>query len=205
MKAAKNNTPIGIKFHEVLLGRFNSSRRNSAVASLALYLLDQSSISKTAAASYPFKLETKTVVQQFGAKLMRKLFAGETNEIEGDGDENLEEPAPAELSFRDELKASIGNRWGKAHAQHAQAEKPSTDTSAIQKIFRTYDQHREKSLLLENLFLALCGTPPTSTQSERNFSSSGNFVSKLRTRLSPEHVDMLSFLKSYFLNKRRSL
>lgn len=194
-----------MKFHEVLLKRFNGKRRNSAVSSLALYLLDQSSISKTAATSYPFKLETKSAVQQFGAKLLRKLFASETIRIEGDGDENLEEPSPAELSFRDELKASIGNRWGKAHAQHSQAEKPSADTSAIQKSFRTYDQHQEKSLLLENLFLALCGAPPTSTQSERNFSSSGNFVSKLRTRLSPEHVDMLSFLKSHFLNMRRTL
>uniref|UniRef100_A0A1A7ZCN3 HAT C-terminal dimerisation domain-containing protein n=1 Tax=Nothobranchius furzeri TaxID=105023 RepID=A0A1A7ZCN3_NOTFU len=38
----------------------------------------------------------------------------------------------------------------------------------------------------------LC-VPATSTPSERLFSSAGNIVSKKRTSLSPEHIDMLTF------------
>jgi hypothetical protein len=43
---------------------------------------------------------------------------------------------------------------------------------------------------------------PSSVASERLFSISGNFVSKIRTILSHRSVDILCFLKSYFLNKK---
>lgn len=65
---------------------------------------------------------------------------------------------------------------------------------------QNYDERRERGPLLEKLFTALCSIPPTSTQSERNFSLSGIFVSKLRRRFTPKHVDMFSFLKSQFLH-----
>jgi hypothetical protein len=41
-----------------------------------------------------------------------------------------------------------------------------------------------------------------SVASEIVFSISGNFVSKIRTRLSHCSVDILCFLKSYFLKKK---
>lgn len=105
---------------------------------------------------------------------------------------------PLELSFLEELKRSVGNRWG----SQTESANPNTETTsaAIQKCFTNYDERRERGPLLEKLFTALCSIPPTSTQSERNFSLSGIFVSKLLTRFTQKHVDMFSFLKSQFLH-----
>jgi hypothetical protein len=84
----------------------------------------------------------------------------------------------------------------------SQKSAPSTDIPAIQKCFRSYDQNGQRGSMLDQLFHALCGIPLISTQSEMNFSLIGNFVTKSRTRLTSEYVDMISFLKSFFLNKR---
>jgi hypothetical protein len=54
---------------------------------------------------------------------------------------------------------------------------------------------------LDLLFDALKTIKPSSVASERVFSISGNFVSRIRTRLSNRSVDILCFLKSYFLKK----
>ena len=47
---------------------------------------------------------------------------------------------------------------------------------------------------LAELARSLLCIPATSTPSERLFSAAGNIVSKKRASLSPEHVDMLTFL-----------
>uniref|UniRef100_A0A1A8M216 HAT C-terminal dimerisation domain-containing protein n=1 Tax=Nothobranchius pienaari TaxID=704102 RepID=A0A1A8M216_9TELE len=47
---------------------------------------------------------------------------------------------------------------------------------------------------LAKLANSLLCIPATSTPSERLFSAAGNIVSKKRASLSPEHVDMLTFL-----------
>lgn len=47
---------------------------------------------------------------------------------------------------------------------------------------------------LAKLAKSLLCIPATSTPSERLFSAAGNIASKKRASLSPEHVDMLTFL-----------
>lgn len=199
-QTSKLGSPIGKQFHKVLIERVNS-RRNAAVISLALYLFNQDSLSKPAAAAYPLKLESKSATQQFGTKLLKQLFACDEDEptLDDDIESNSRDSADADLTLQEKMKRAIDERWGKGKAN--QTEKPSTQTSAVQKSFRSYDKDRIKGPILEKLLLALCSVPPTSTQSERNFSLIGNFITKLRTRLTPDHVDMLSFLKSHFLNK----
>jgi hypothetical protein len=69
------------------------------------------------------------------------------------------------------------------------------------KDFQQYERFKEKTPNLVKLYNALSNIQPTSTQSERNFSLSSRFVTKLRMRMLPQHVDALCFLKSYFLNQ----
>lgn len=197
-QTAKCNSSIGRLFHKALVDRFNT-RRCPKIISLALYLIDQESLSKSAMASYPFKLETKTVTQQFGTQLIKRLFESDENDdsmsIEEDGSNTSNATV---LSFQEQLKASVGNLWTQAQTENSTMD---TTTTGIKKCFRDYTERRERGPLLDKLLSALCGIPPTSTQSERNFSLCGQTVSKLRTSLTPQHVDMLSFLKSQFLNK----
>lgn len=67
---SKLNSTIGKRFHKILLHKL-SQRRNSLITSLALYIFDQSFLSKTSANSYPYKLESKASVQQFAIKLLQ--------------------------------------------------------------------------------------------------------------------------------------
>lgn len=193
VKLSKLDSPLGKKFSNVLITKINQ-RRNTEVISLALYLLNQNALSKTSASCYPYSLETKTVSQQVATKLLERLFKVDDNEREEIVAEKTTDNS--DLSFRDSMNQIIADRWGKVQTGHT-----SEKINTIQKDFRSYDQNHQKSPLLQKLFLALCSIPPTSTQSERNFSLSGNFVTKLRTRLTADHVDMLCFLKSYFLNE----
>lgn len=185
----KLNSPVGENFSKILIAKLNQ-RRNTEVTSLALYLLNQQSLKSTS--SYPFKLASKSSTQQLGSKLLERLFetSNDTSTAEDESSDEQEE------EFRDIIKKNIADRWKKGSQKGSKAE----NTNVVQKDFRFYEQHQQKSPLLEKLFQSLCSIPPTSTQSERNFSLSGNFVTKLRSRLTPEHVDILCFLKSYFLN-----
>jgi hAT family C-terminal dimerisation region len=42
--------------------------------------------------------------------------------------------------------------------------------------------------------------PPTSVESERCFSASGNIVTKLRCSMNDDTLDPISFLRSHFIN-----
>ena len=57
------------------------------------------------------------------------------------------------------------------------------------------------SPILEKLFRALKTIPPSSIESERAFSITGQFVTKLRSTLGDDSIDALVFLKSYYKNK----
>lgn len=61
--------------------------------------------------------------------------------------------------------------------------------------------NQEKYPTLAKLAKSFLCIPGTSTPSERLFSVAGNIVSKKRASLSPEHVDMLTFLHSNALEQ----
>lgn len=56
---------------------------------------------------------------------------------------------------------------------------------------------------LNGLLLALNTIQPTSTESERIFSLAANFNTKKRARLADDSMNVLSFLKSFFLRKNK--
>lgn len=136
------------------------------------------------------KKSNSTVLDKtFEATIWDRLAAESTDVVE--------HCSNSEMIFEELLKLKVGNRWGMASQKSA----ASTEAAAIPKCFRSYDQNGQRGPIFDQLFHALCGIPPTSTQSERNFSLIGNFVTNSRTRMTSEHVDIFSFLKSFSLNK----
>ena len=54
---------------------------------------------------------------------------------------------------------------------------------------------------LNQVYHALLSLPPSSTEAERTFSTTGFFVNKLRSSLSDDTIDMLIFVRSYLKYK----
>jgi hypothetical protein len=65
--------------------------------------------------------------------------------------------------------------------------------------FSVFEATNKRRNNLDIVFDAFKTIKPSSVASERVFSISGNFVSKIKTR--HRSVDILCFLKSYFLKK----
>ena len=75
----------------------------------------------------------------------------------------------------------------------------SDDYKLLTNEINIFHATRKITANLELLRNALNTIRPTLTQNERNFSISGNFVSKIRNRLSDKSIDNLCFLKSFLM------
>ena len=66
-----------------------------------------------------------------------------------------------------------------------------------------FTTNRQETDAIKEIRRALFVLPPTSVESERVFSASGLFLSKLRCNLNDSSLDMLIFLKFYFARNNR--
>jgi hAT family C-terminal dimerisation region len=64
-----------------------------------------------------------------------------------------------------------------------------------------FEQQGVKDPNLSKCYKYLKSIPPTSVESERCFSASGNIVTKLRCSMNDDALDAISFLRSHFINK----
>lgn len=96
-------------------------------------------------------------------------------------------------TIRDRLKASL-----------VEYTKSSNDIDVVpdnfKKEFLWFDRNKKRSLILDDLYNALLTIQPTSTESERNFSISGNILSKKRKSLLDKNLHAIVFVKSYLRN-----
>lgn len=191
-QTATFSSPLAKEFHDSLVEKL-SVRRNTLMTSLALYLSNSDFLTKAEINKYPLKLESKKTVQIYGTELLKRLYKGETQEDLA-ARTPLDDEKP--LTFQELLRKNIDDQ-----RQNMKNEHVSQDLNAISKHFKMYDLTKERSPILEKFFFAVCSIQPTSVQSERNFSLASCFVSKIRSSLSPKHVDMLCFLKSQFISE----
>lgn len=59
-----------------------------------------------------------------------------------------------------------------------------------------------RGVKLNTLYKHLLTIKPTSVDSERAFSNAGHLCTRFRTRLHDKSIDALSFLRSFFQNKK---
>lgn len=173
-----------------------ATRRNALMISLIMYLNNHESL-KT---DHPLKLKKKSAVVKFGIEMAKRLFendVGNTSNNQIDSF-NSTDAASSSCSLQDRLQKSI----------NSVSNQNTTTTIEVldnyKKEFDSYDRHHFRGPILNKLYDAVCSVQPTSTQSERNFSMAAGVATKKRSKLSPEKLNAICFLKSYFKaqNKR---
>lgn len=191
-----STSEVAVKFVESLKAKVDG-RRNVTLTSLIAYL---NNINTWKDENLSFKHATKSAVTHHGVKLLKRLFSdtdilSEDSVVETVDDQENE--SVEESSLYEELNKTIRKITKKPQQ--------NDETQNFEKDFLNYERFKEKSPNLIMLLDALNTIPPTSTQSERNFSLSNTFVTKLRSRLKSEHLDVLCFLKSYFIEEEKTL
>ena len=87
----------------------------------------------------------------------------------------------------------------KSKLKEARSKKPSSGnlkTNGVENEFKIFEQNPQfRPPILEKLYNALLGIPVSSVEAERCFSTTGNFSTKLRSRLGDETLSALVFLK----------
>ena len=81
--------------------------------------------------------------------------------------------------------------------------KDSDLMKVLTKEFSLFDATNRRPPHLQQLFDALTTVQATSVEAERAFSICGQFVTKIRNRLSAESIDALCFLKAHFQKKKK--
>jgi hypothetical protein len=68
---------------------------------------------------------------------------------------------------------------------------------SLKREMAVFEANGTRPVSLERVYRALLTLPPTSVEAERSFSAAGFFVTKMRSSLSDDAIDMLCFLRSY--------
>lgn len=187
---SSQTSDLALRLNAALVKRFKE-RRNVELTTLILYLNNPKIFTSN---HHPdLELSTKSSTVRFGISIMERIL--NENDLPS---ENSSEGLTEELSL------SIHERLQQSVNEITSTKTTVTKESNYKKEFTLFDRHQERTPRLNLLYDALLSVQPTSTQSERNFSLAGNFVSKLRTRLSDVHIDALCFLKSYFIARSQN-
>ena len=187
------NTEISLKLLYALEERIQE-RRQVELATLLLYLQNPQNISSSAKKSSVLSLASKTEIIKLSGKILSRIFPNSYAETDSD-EEQIEETTYQSNAFLKEvMEKSI-------HKFLEDPEQKHTNPKTLKAEFSLFEATNKRTKNLDLLFDALKTIKPSSVASERVFSISGNIVSKIRTRLSHRSVDILCFLKSYFLRR----
>ena len=69
--------------------------------------------------------------------------------------------------------------------------------------FKLYDSQKIKTKKLALLYNAFLSIKPSSVETERTFSASGNFATKIRSRLRNDTLSALVMLKRHFKAQKK--
>jgi hypothetical protein len=181
-------------------------RRDKLLVSLLRFLADPNSLTNQSVDPF-FAMSSKSEIIKTAKTFMRRFFGQQqpndiSNEAMGqdatvsvnDASQNVTVSRKRKLELK--IQQSIGRNLKKPRVG-------DDDFDSISKEVNIYAVTGKITENLKNLKEALSTIRPTSTDNERNFSTSGNFVSKKRTAMSDESIDCLCFLKAHFLKRRK--
>lgn len=156
-----------------------------------------------------FSLPSKSVLRKAIKALVERLYTENDSEATADPDDdiplaNLEEntaEAAEPMSLQDELEMTLTS----VKSSGSTVQRPrSTNTSHLEARIKQEMNHFEsggsKGPYLQFAYNALITIVPTSVEAERAFSAAGYLVSNIRSRLSDNTINTLTFLRSHFQN-----
>jgi hypothetical protein len=113
------------------------------------------------------------------------------------------QPKKPKMSSYDELNAALQDQSAVFNPEKEDASSKDI-LLTLKREMSVYESTGCRPSSLELLFKALMTIPPTSVEAERVFSAAGLFVTKMRSSLNDDTVDVLCFLRSHFsqLNKQ---
>ena len=153
----------------------------------------------------------KSQIKKLASDLVRRLFPEDINQYSSVNDVTFDEDdAPEIFDDSEKEKESVPEltkeqkfnlAWKKRQAESDTCKLQSGDKPTnVGEELDLFAQTRYRTPLLSKLFNALKTIVPSSIESERAFSVTGNFVTKLRTNLGDDTIDALVFLKSHYRN-----
>ena len=157
-----------------------------------------------------FTMPSKTTLMKTAHSLCERLFVttepqlDEENEPAAgsltEGSQTQVEGEPRTPSLQERLQEEINQCMRGPDV----VEKTGTDLQKIlAKEFALYESTKVRPENLNRLYLALGTIQPTSVEAERAFSVCGQFVTKIRNRLSKESINALCILKAHFLKNKK--
>ena len=130
-----------------------------------------------------FKYATKTAIKRKNKEINCRLFPESIDDINERTPANNNENA----SLNDIISSFLNTE-------------PSP--RSIDSDIKAFEGTKERTEKLEKVYKALKTIQATSTTVERTFSIAGNIKTKVRNRLAGDKLNILVFLKSYFLNNQ---
>lgn len=108
----------------------------------------------------------------------------------------------ANLSLKEKLDMAILNDMKCKNKVKLNISKDLSKT--IRKEIAVFEEEGTRGTYLQRIYEYLKTIKPTSVESERGFSASGNFVTKLRSSLEDDTLNALCFLRAYFTKENKS-
>lgn len=122
-------------------------------------------------------------------------------EVQDEPSENVEEQE--NLTLKEKLYKMIEKKTVlvPSYPINNKQDKKNIIKTEIKQLF----EQSSKGKFMTVLYESLLSIAPTSVESERAFSAAGLFCTKIRSALSDPTLNVLCFLRYYFINKEKSM
>lgn len=136
-----------------------------------------------------FKLASKEEMIQLAKSILSRIFKSSMENYTDQNDDIM--VIEEDSSIKNQLKRSI--------SMFTQTPRNITTIfNSLDDEFESYITSGKLTENLERIYRCLMIVKPTSTQNERNFSTSSLIINKLRNKLTDKNANVLCFLKSHF-------
>jgi hypothetical protein len=148
-------------------------------------------------------------IYEFASNQIHRLFPIDVSseieamEVDQDGDATFFEYSEAMDSKKLSLHEKAQLKW-KKQEDKKKVKSAQKKPDFVIDLCKTYAKCGDIPPLLKKLFNALKSIPPTSVESERAFSITGQFATKLRTKLADNTLNSLVFLKASYKKESKS-